>query len=157
MRKVWAASTGSYSDYRVRCLFATREDAEKHISARKGGDKWDEGFLEEFVLYEAGEQPEQVTYVTLQSTVKEDGSYEDPEPFWRTIWASGEYDTPPPPNRPTGRTHTAPAYGRGLRVIVKARTLEQAQKAFHDRVIQAKTMVPVPLTKQVDDRMPDGE
>lgn len=150
-KKVWAVSEGEYSDYSVRCLFEQEEDAKAHCEARKRQEKWGGAFVESFILYERGKQPELIGFVTLQGIVKEDGSYEGPpDPFWQTLWEAGEYTSPPPPNRPIGRTHTAPAYGRGLRVIVQARDLEKAKKAFYDRVAQAKTMVPVPLGEEIN-------
>ncbi|GAC1654606.1 MAG: hypothetical protein NVS4B6_31110 [Mycobacterium sp.] len=40
--KVWAVTSGSYSDYRVDLLFTTKELAEAYIASKQEGSRWSE-------------------------------------------------------------------------------------------------------------------
>lgn len=152
MRKVWAVSEGSYSDYGVKAIFAREADAEEWATLSKHPRSFDDPFVESFVFFDEGEMPELVRFVQLNAVVGEDGSVTESNtnPYWRTEWTVG-FGTAPPAGRAVGRTWSAPAWGKGLAVMVKARTEELARKAFHDRVTQAKTMVPVPPGMKVNE------
>ncbi len=54
-RTVWAASSGSYSDYSVDCLFETEEDAQAYIDAGHAEH------VESFEMHPAGYRPNTTT------------------------------------------------------------------------------------------------
>ena len=66
--KVWAVSSGSYSDYQVHCLFTTKKAAKAAIAGEWG---YEAPFVEKFLLYEA--TPPSYVRRRMQLTVGVDG------------------------------------------------------------------------------------
>jgi hypothetical protein len=76
-RTVYAASSGSYSDYSVDLLFEDRADAEAHVKqTNDDGPEWARGTprVEEFEFWEAGSRPELrvVYYAFVRNDSKDD-------------------------------------------------------------------------------------
>lgn len=63
MNRVYSVSAGAYSDYNVKCLFSTREDAERACEEirKRGIQEYEGPFVEEFVYFEKDERPLQIT------------------------------------------------------------------------------------------------
>jgi hypothetical protein len=66
--KVWSVSSGSYSDYRVHCLFTTKKAAKAAIAGEWG---YEAPFVEKFFVYE--EAPPSYVERRMQCTVGIDG------------------------------------------------------------------------------------
>ena len=64
--KVWALSSGSYSDYEVSVLFTTEEAAEE-AAKEASASHYDRYNVEEFILYDG--VPEMVTMHTMEFDV----------------------------------------------------------------------------------------
>lgn len=86
-RTVWAISTGSYSDYEVHALFATKELAEQANGTLR---EWDRNGVTEFTLYD--EMPPALEKLTLCCEFDQDGFPHDSEPEieWVTPWGGDE-------------------------------------------------------------------
>lgn len=150
MKTAYVVTEGSYSDYHVLAVFEDEADADKWVQLYNQGERWEDARVEEFTFFEKGKMPERVRFVSLWAEVKEDGSVDERDASWKEKWTAGYSEDIPPKGRAVGRTWNAPAWGRGLAITVSARTEDVARKALHDRVTQAKTMVPVPPGKDVN-------
>lgn len=148
MRTVWAVSEGEYSDYHVLAIFERKEDAEAWQKERGVTETYDESRVQRFPFLAAGEVPQRVNYVQLSAEVLEDGSVREKDPRWTSDW--DDFDVPQE-GRAWGRTWSAPAYGRGLAISVRARTEDLARKALADRIANAKAMVPIPRDTKIND------
>lgn len=93
-KKIWALSSGVYSDYTVHALFTTKELAEQAAEVHRGHEdyRYEEPRVEEFYLYE--EIPERVTIYKYQTNIWDDGTETDvrqnfetgfPWQHWRAV------------------------------------------------------------------------
>jgi hypothetical protein len=97
--EIYAVSTGSYSDYGVRAIFARREDAEVAISGGYLADSSDKPEIEEFSFYAAGELPKRSARITYHADVEiADGSVAREWSYPRDEWMH--------PSEKPGRTET---------------------------------------------------
>lgn len=103
MQTVYAVSSGEYSGYWVRCIFATREDAQAHadaINATEGNtpERSDFAKVQEFNFYPETIQPGRVVWYTTQGRgepIRHTGwDYEDEAGydggFWRATRTEAE-------------------------------------------------------------------
>jgi hypothetical protein len=129
--KVFAMSSGEWSDYGIDALFTTRDLAEEAIRAKSAADRY---VVEEFELYDR--IPEKVTLFSVYETLLDDGSTED---FSEDVesgypWDNSEWFAENGSDRPTFKSLRAPYLnGRGVRVVVSGRSREKVMKAYHDR------------------------
>lgn len=124
-QSVWAASSGSYSDYRIGCLFTTEEEAEAYVSTGA------EGFVEEFALYSDGQQPRIYMVYSAQQRVDEDEMRE-----WSYKAVEGHYAMIGPDERP--RVTATKFRGGPIEYSITAHALtpDLARKVVADRVAQ---------------------
>jgi len=89
MNVLFGVSSGSYSDYRVHCVFGDRAAAEVFATTI-------DGFVEEFRAFD--HQPERVVWWEISVRLNADGSHfpREPGPFHREDW---EFDVPHPISR----------------------------------------------------------
>ena len=92
---VWVVSSGEYSDYRVWCALATKDDAEA-LAARcnAAGDKWTTYRVESLPTVSPDIQQVEVLY--LSCTVTDDGTVINQEQHSEVTWP---FETGEPPMR----------------------------------------------------------
>jgi hypothetical protein len=136
-RTVWAITSGSYSDYRVLALFATKAAAEAQMRRPSPPGSWTEpDDLAAFLLYEADDEPRQVTTYERQIEIWDDGTTSNPRESVRTEW---EFDTMHgrPSKRPQVRFVRAPVHkGKGGRLEVRGSDKSAVDKAYSDQIVQ---------------------
>ncbi len=139
--KVFAMSSGSYSDYSVDALFTTRELAEAAVVATKKED-YSEPFVEEFELYD--HLPDKVTVFVASQDLLDDGRFgeieEESESGYE--WEDAERYAEHGSSRPKFAFYRAPRYeskGGGLRI--EGRDRDSVMKAYHDRMREWKAGV----------------
>lgn len=143
-KKIWAVSSGSYSDYRVHALFESEVVAEAVATTANGLENYDDHFVEGFQFYAKDEIPEPL--VVYRGTIElfDDGTY---GPIKVTSdgpkFAFQHYMTVPPPRRPHIRQVRAPMYqNKGARLEVSARTDTMVRKVINDRLMEHKALGP---------------
>ena len=142
MKKMYAISNGSYSDYRVTALFPTRELAEAAAQASNGRkDGWADYFVESFPVYD--EVPEPVTSykrsVTVWDSGEETNVREESETAlpWDHFWE--------PPLRPKSRYVRAPILARG-RLDVYGRYKATVDQAYSDGLARLRYLRDIGVT-----------
>ena len=141
MRKIWAVTRGSYSDYRVQALFATKEQAQHHLAVARGtsGDIWNRPEdIEEFDFYDEGEEPVLVTEYSRMAEVWDDGRVTQEREGVRTEW---DYDPlfGRPTARPSVRFVRAPIHkDKGGRLEIRGTDKQAVDQAFSDNLAQLK-------------------
>ena len=142
-RKAWAVSNGSYSSYRVQCLFERRADATAYA---KGSG----GFVEEFWFYAKGERPESVPWFDAEVTLWDNGEIGDPEVRPKTVkgtapWYESsfyeksdvEFECEVPEGRPKVTFVRAPIHGgKGGRLEAIGRDKVAVTKALSDYIAE---------------------
>jgi hypothetical protein len=132
-RTVYAASSGSYSDYSVDALFEIKEDAEQYVT-----DEHAE-FVEEFSLYEPGYRAKTVRIFTWEfwsdPIRKSDRSHEYGRSH-REIDDDGEVSRKYA--RPVVSEHDFP--NKTWRIIAQCIDEDLALKALRDRVTRRRAV-----------------
>ena len=131
-KKMWALSSGSYSDYRVKVLFASKKLAEEAVRADNADkESWGESFSEVFEVYDT--VPEMVTVHVWQEAIYDDGTTSDFRASahshlpWNHYWDYAEN------GRPKVRFVRAPMYhNRGGRLEVSGTDEQAVKQAFTD-------------------------
>lgn len=138
---VWAVTTGSYSDYRIKALFTSKKLAEAHAAALRGDqDGWDrDASVESFELFEAAPRrvPIHERWCRLHAVTGEVVAERvDARPQW-------EYGDLYGPAKPImgARTFHAPAYGKDTLVEVIGASKARVEKAYQDRIAQARAKI----------------
>jgi hypothetical protein len=131
--KVFAMSSGSYSDYSIDALFTTRKLAEAAVTATK--ESYKGPFVEEFELYD--HIPEIVTVYGVIQDLFDDGvagranEWEDSGREWEDAEKYAEGGS----SRPRFRFIRASCYaGMGGRLEIEGRNHDHVMKAYHDRM-----------------------
>lgn len=125
MTSVWVVTTGTYSDYRIKRIFSTKELAERYVATIDNPDVdvegWDldESFDPDSVYWEI---------VFVEDTGR--------------VWAAHRYEEGVPDGRTVNdfqRTSSKYYDGRGFRWagVVQARTKEHAIKIASERLVMA--------------------
>ena len=143
--KVYAVTEGSYSDYRVKCLFTTEALAEAHVARLRGDREWsDDPSVEVFLLFDVN--PSQATVYSRNARVRPDGTVTS---FNRGVdieqerveWEYGGWNGIAAPIM-EARTYCPPVdNGEGFRVQVSGTDKAKVDKAFQDRIAEAKARV----------------
>lgn len=139
-RTCWAITRGSYSDYRVLAVFASRADAEAAIARAKGAV---DSFLaaesvEEMSFYEEGVEPVLLTVYERQVEVWDDGTVSSER---RTVREEWDYDPlyDLPGKRPKVRFVRAPIHkDKGGRLEVRGTDEQGVNQAFSDNLAQLR-------------------
>lgn len=76
-RTVYALSSGSYSTYRIHCLFEREEDAKAAAAAAGRGQVYSDHFIEELTLFGPVGQPRKTVMYTARATVRVEGHWKD--------------------------------------------------------------------------------
>lgn len=131
-RKVWAITTGAYSDYSVRALFSSKRAAKQAAEANnKDEDGWHRDTeIEVFYLYD--EVPVKVTEFFYQVEIWDDGRVTNERNHattclpWNHLWGL-------PKARPDVRYVRAPMYrDKGGRLEVRGTDEQAVKQAFSD-------------------------
>ena len=137
-KTVYAVSSGTYSDYSVEALFTTKKLADEHLAAL--GDR--EASVETFLLFDA--PPQRATVYSMNARILPDGEVVSEnrrgpvnEVQERIVWEYGDFDGRPKPIM-EARTLHAPYAGKDWIVRVKGTDRKRVEKAFHDRVAEAR-------------------
>lgn len=130
--KVWAVSTGSYSDYHVLCVCRSREAAEavaEKLAAEDGG-WYRDAFVESLVMVDATVQPTLVLH--LDCNLFDDGGVSETYERVSSTWPFGPDSDKAV--RVGWRWVRAPIHrGRGGRLEVWGTDHKRVRKAFSDR------------------------
>jgi hypothetical protein len=130
--RIYAVTTGSYSDYRVRSLFTSKKLAKTAAEATgKEDDSWySDAEVEEFYLYD--HVPEPVTEFYYQAELWDDGRVTNEHQRsetrlpWTHLWGV-------PPKRPDVRYVRAPMYkGKAGRLEVRGSNEQAVKQSFSD-------------------------
>ena len=138
---VWAVTTGSYSDYRVKTLFTSKKLAEAHAAALRGdSDGWDrDATVEAFELFDAA--PKRVSIHERWCRIDaRDGEIVQERGEPRPQWEYGDLYGPAKPIM-GARTFQAPAYGKDTLVEVVGASKARVEKAYRDRIAQARAKI----------------
>lgn len=138
-RTVYAVSAGSYSDYRVVCLFEHESDAQAHARERNehGYSMLDDADVETFTLYAAGEAPQRITWWRVVAYVNADGEVVEEEERQITVWrGDGEVWAPKRPKADAYKVRSGK-----VRVVADAEDYQAARKVFGDAVAQAQAQM----------------
>ena len=121
---VWVVSSGEYSDYRVWCALATKDDAEA-LAARcnAASDAWTTYRVESLPTVSPDIQQVQVLY--LSCTVTDDGTVIDQERHLRVMWPFQCEE--PPLQWSCYRT------SNGCRLSVSGSDTERVRKVYSER------------------------
>jgi hypothetical protein len=134
VKKVYALSAGSYSDYRVLALFPTRKLAKEAAAAERLADSWaHDADVEEFYLYD--EVPEHVTVWRIHQDLMDDGTEGEKREWAITELPWSHYENIEAlEKRPVTRFVRAPIHqGRGGRLEVMGLDQTAVRKVFSDR------------------------
>ena len=136
---MYGVSSGSYSDYRVLFMCATKKLAEAAAQAlcdERGGWNTDAS-VESFFVYDA--LPKRVKVYTMQALVRDGkvlggyGRTPEPELYESIEW---EWDTEAT-KRPHVRVYKAPSTGPSAQnITVKGTSRAAVLKAYSDRIVQ---------------------
>lgn len=129
-RKMWAVSTGTYSDYRVMCVCPTEDDAGA-VAAKFNldGQHWCTARVESFPIITA--DVEQKLVATFMENLWDDGRTTDRRENVRYVWPF-DYHGDEPPVR--WRWVRAPVHqGQGGRLEVTGTDLERVRRVFSDK------------------------
>lgn len=137
MKRVWAVSSGEYSDYGVVAIFATEEQANA-FAAVVGSHGWRSGaFVEAMNFYPEGETPRAVEVFTRRGRVV-NGEVEYDDTTIDTQWECDMLWGDPKPLY-GARTYCPPIdKGVGVRIEARGTDRRKVDKAFTDRIMQAK-------------------
>lgn len=129
---MWAVSSGSYSDYRVLCVCATKKDAER-IIARAADEFADEMRVEQKILADDTTAPEEILNLTVN--LWDDGTEGGHREWVRAQWP-WDYGYAPPVK---WRWVRAPIHdNKGGRLEVSGSDHERVRRVFSDRRAQIK-------------------
>lgn len=136
MKKVYAVSSGSYSDYRVLCVCPTKKDAETlALRIRRDEESWSrDADVEEMYLVKG--DIEQVRTLHFSENLWDDGSASDAREWVSTDWPFDGYsDTP----EVAWRWVRAPIHhGAGGRLEAWGTDHEAVRRVFSDRRAQVR-------------------
>lgn len=137
MRRVWAVSSGAYSDYGVIAIFATEKQAEDFAAVVPSHGWRSDAFVEAMTFYDEGETPQAVEVFWRRGRVI-DGEVVADETSSDTQWeCDGLWGDPKPLFG--ARTYCPPVdKGVGQRVEARGTDKRKVDKAFTDRIMQAK-------------------
>lgn len=128
---VWAVTSGSYSDYRVRALFEDEATAKSVVATQKDHYDWSLDGIEGLVFYPAGEVPSQVPCHYMQVEIWDDGHLSNERAESQNRWDWDEVEDFPV--RPKVRWVRPPIQSdKGGRLEVRGRDLQGVQQAFSD-------------------------
>lgn len=140
-KTIYAVSTGSYSDYRVECLFELKEDANKFADELNA---LDDPYVEEFIIFEAGSEPEKVIEYRGIIVLNDDFSTGDPSYHSRETWIHSANV----PIRPSVEYFRRPSKS-GL-LMVYGRTDVSVRKVISERVAAFKARSWIPQADHID-------
>lgn len=137
---VWAVTTGSYSDYRVKVLFSTKKLAEQHAEVLRGDPAgWDgDASVESFALLDR--PPERIRVFYRWARIDTDGDVIAERASDSLDWEYGDVWGVPKPIM-LARTYHAPAYGKDTLVEVRGSSKARVEKAYRDRIAQARAKI----------------
>lgn len=142
-KKIWAVSSGSYSDYRVHALFETEQGAEDAAREANANEGYEDHFTEEFTFYPKGESPEPFIIWEASIELYDDGSYGAVKVTSDGPKMDFQHYKAPPKNRPRIRQVRAPYLkGKGARLDVTGRTDTMVRKVVNDRLAEHKALGP---------------
>ena len=139
MKKVWAVSSGSYSDYRVHAIFedeATADAWAKAIAAKDEDDySWhSDADTQEFPFIATGTEPKKVLIVDLVQDLWDNGKEADARITERREYPIVALYGPPPP-RPVVRFVRAPVHNnKGGRLEIRGKSKEAVLKVYGDEI-----------------------
>lgn len=128
-RRMWAVSSGAYSDYSVRCLLESEEEAER-LAARINGidSSFDGARVESFPIVTA--DIERVEMLYIHALIADDGTAETPYERYDMIWAF-DPDYAPDEVRWSWLRHARSPKGGALRV--EGSNHERVRKVFSEQ------------------------
>ena len=137
---VWAVTTGSYSDYRVKVLFPTQKLAEQHANdLRNDRSGWDrDASVESFKLLDR--EPKRIRVFYRWARINTGGDVIDDRNEDSLDWEYGDLWGVPKPIM-SARTYQAPAYKQDTLVEVRGSSKARVEKAYHDRIAQARAKI----------------
>lgn len=142
MRRVWALSSGSYSDYTVLAIFETKEDAEAAAAMQGPADDWhSDKRVEEMSYYPKGGAPKVVRIYDRQAQFWDDGTVDQERENHRDEW---EYDPlhGPASKRPSVRFVRPPIQkNKGGRLEVRGLDKRAVDKAFSENAARIKVNI----------------
>ena len=133
-KSVWLVSSGSYSDYRVRCAAPSKKAAQGIAAELNADDKeWSKYFVERVPVIEKAER---VTVYGIEAIIEDAGTVCEESVLDREEWNVAPLY--PERLRPvTVRWVRAPAYrGRAGRLEVYGTDRERVRKTFSDMKAQ---------------------
>lgn len=124
MSKLWAVSSGEYSDYSVNAVFDTEEDARAAVALGVGDD------VLEMDYYRSGDRPvKRHVWFAHSGRITAEGVHE------RANLSANVHEIWTPESRLASRPVVREQReGKGVWVDVQAPTKELAEKVLHDRI-----------------------
>lgn len=137
-KRVWAVSSGSYSDYRVHAVFSSEEAADAVCAAENRGSSYGDYGVEEYVLYDKA--PERFVEYTVTVGRRPEDRFGDPTSaidggFY--LWESERLVWPWEASTSKNMRPTATRYGRDG-ITVRGRDAESVRKTVHDAIARVK-------------------
>lgn len=142
--KCWAATSGSYSDYRICAVFATKRQAEAAVAAAQmAEDAWpNPDSVVEFFFYSEGAEPRLLTVYNRQVTIWDDGTFEEHDLRIRTEWEYDQLFDRGSDRRPSVRFVRAPMHNnKGGRLEVRGIDEQAVAQAYSDNLARIRTTV----------------
>lgn len=143
IRKIWAISSGSYSDYTVHAVTEDKATAEmwmKALRAEEDGCNGD-ATVEEILLVESGVAPFKATSWNLSVDLWDDGREDELCVRGTSTYPIAMWGDPPPP-RPRVRKVRAPIHrDKGGRLEVFGATEKAVRKVGNEQILMWRARV----------------
>lgn len=134
---IYAVSTGSYSDYRVRATFELEEDAKISAEAMNAQDEWAEARVEVLSYYPAGQTPTSQTVYYHGAHVQDNGVVTSEYDHGFVEWDFEAFQTFEN-NRPDVRFHRGTGVGS---LTVSGLDKQAVDQSFSDNLARIKANI----------------